>query len=199
MKSEEIMKATSSRSAGVKIPFGTKSMPQNIYLIGMMGSGKTETGRCLAVLLGAAFLDLDLEIEKKAGMTIPGIFSAFGESRFRELESEALQEASRLDRCVISTGGGIVCRAANTDLLRRTGRVIFLEANPDVLFERVKGDLGRPLLQTADPREKIKTLLNDRMPDYRKTAHRSVPTDGKSPEEVAGEIFKSLEDDREIH
>jgi shikimate kinase len=171
-------------------------MPDNIYLIGMMGSGKTATGKCLAEKLGWKFLDLDSEIEKKEGITIPQIFATLGEPAFREREHAALKKASGSEHYAVSTGGGIVCREKNITLLRSSGKVFYLRASPEILFERVRGDRNRPLLQTEDPLSRLKQLLDERTPNYRKAAHVTVDTEGKTPGQVAQEIYLCLKGER---
>ncbi len=164
----------------------------NVLLIGFMGSGKTFTGRELAEILGYRFVDMDDLIVEKAGMSIPEIFSRFGEERFREIETEVLEELANEDGLVIACGGGVVVKERNHPVLKRAGKVVFLMASPEVIYERVKGDTNRPLLNVPDPMARIRELLDQRMEKYLKASDLRVDTDGKSPREVAEEIAKLL-------
>ena len=166
-----------------------------IFLIGMMGSGKTSVGRELASLLDRKFVDLDFEIEKGAGLTIPEIFEKRGEPYFRKLETLALERFGRQERTVVSTGGGIVLKPANVEFMRFAGLVIFLEAAPETLCARLKdSSAGRPLLQTPDWKQTVLTLCREREPLYRAAAYYCVATDGKTDSQTASEIQKILEE-----
>ncbi|OQA57848.1 MAG: Shikimate kinase 1 [Candidatus Omnitrophica bacterium ADurb.Bin277] len=161
----------------------------NIYLTGMMGSGKSVTGKALAVMLDYGFLDLDQEIEKREGRSITGIFAVEGESYFRDVETAVLKWASNLEKHVFSTGGGIVLRDENVGLMRRTGKVILLEASPEVLWERVCRDKNRPLLQTPDPKSSLEKILDGRRARYKATCDYSVMTDDLTAEAAAKNIL----------
>ena len=143
---------------------------QNIVLIGFMGSGKTSVGRLIAGRLGFQFLDTDALIVQRAGREIAEIFASEGEERFRELETAALESLAHRERCVIATGGGVVLRERNLELLRALGFVVLLTASEDVIFERVSRNTKRPLLQTANPRETVAALLAARQPAYEAAA-----------------------------
>ncbi len=164
----------------------------NLYLIGMMGSGKSVTAKRLAQLLNYQFVDLDSVIEKKNGMSVNDIFARAGESTFRGEEAIALEETAAQKECVVSTGGGIILREANVQRMRATGLVIYLEASPEVLWERVKGKTHRPLLAGEKPKEKLFEILEARKKLYEESASLKVLTDGKSPEAVAEQIFETL-------
>lgn len=167
-------------------------MPNLIYLIGMMGSGKSVTGKALAQCLGYEFADLDQVITAKAGKSIPEIFSSEGEAAFRVLESQALREVSAGSRKVIATGGGVVLKAENTERMRETGTVIYLETSFPVLWERVKLCKNRPLLQGGNPEESLKTIYQNRKTIYEQSADQSVSTDGETGESAAQKILNLL-------
>ncbi len=167
---------------------------ERIYLIGFMGSGKTSTGRLLAERLGFGFVDMDDLIVETAGMSIPEIFSRFGEDRFRDIETEVLKRVAGESNRVISCGGGVIIREENRRVLKNTGKVVYLRTSPEVAYERIKGDANRPLIQVPDPLAKIRELMERRRKWYEETAHLAVDTDGKTPSEVAEEVLNALRD-----
>ncbi|HTG01272.1 MAG TPA: shikimate kinase [Nitrospirota bacterium] len=142
-------------------------MFKNIILTGFMGTGKTSVGVELARDIGYTFVDSDSLIEAGQNMTITDIFARFGEPRFRDIETSVIETILRGERQVISTGGGAVIRDANREAFRKAGFVVCLSAAPEVIYERVKREMHRPLLRTADPLTKIKELLADRERFYR--------------------------------
>ncbi|MCM1497753.1 MAG: shikimate dehydrogenase [Clostridium sp.] len=157
----------------------------NVVLIGFMGSGKTTFGKEFAKRCGMDFLDTDDYIEKQAGKTIADIFAEDGEQAFRSLETETLRQLrdSRTNT-VFATGGGMPLREENARLLKELGRVLYLTAAPQVIYERVKGDTGRPLLQCAHPYEKICSMMKERKPLYERAADASVDTNSNDLEEI---------------
>jgi len=158
-----------------------------VVLIGFMGSGKSTVGRELARRFGAPFVDVDERIESAAGCPIRDLFFREGEPAFREREKAALREALSVKGCVIATGGGAFADEENRLLLRSYAPVVYLEAAVEVLLERLAGDLGRPLLRGGDREEVVRELLSRRVSGYR-TADVTVRTDGRSVEEVAGQV-----------
>lgn len=142
----------------------------NIYLVGMMGAGKTTIGRQLARRLKKRFIDCDQEIEARTGVRIPVIFEIEGEAGFRRRESQVLQALSEERDLVLATGGGAVLDPQNRKRLAETGLVIYLCVQPDELFARTRHDRNRPLLQVADPLSKIRELHQQRDPLYREIA-----------------------------
>lgn len=142
-----------------------------IFLVGMMGSGKSTLGRLLARELARPFVDLDERIEDRAGFSIPEIFARFGEPRFRDLESAALAEL-RADRdLVVALGGGTPRRESNRAMLRAGGCVVYLRAQPETLVRRLPHPSSRPLLRRAeDPQQTIQELLAEREPLYEEVA-----------------------------
>ena len=148
----------------------------NIVLIGFMGSGKSSIGRLIAGRLGFQFVDMDAVIVERAGMPITEIFAQHGEPHFRELETASLESMTARDRCVISTGGGVVVRERNRALLRELGFVVWLTASEEAIFERVSRNTRRPLLQTENPRETVTKLLASREAAYAETAQFTLDT-----------------------
>ena len=132
--------------------------PTNIVLIGFMGSGKSSIGRRVATRLGFQFLDTDALLVEREGREITEIFEQDGEARFRDLETSVLSSLGMRDRCVISTGGGVILREENRALLRGLGFTVWLTASEDVIYQRVSRNTKRPLLHTADPRATVTRL-----------------------------------------
>ena len=141
-----------------------------VFLVGMMGAGKTTIGRSLARLLGREFLDLDHEIEGRCGVRITHIFDIEGEEGFRRRECAVLGDCSERPDLVLATGGGAVLAAENRSVLKARGVVVYLRATPEELYSRVARDRGRPLLQTADPQARIRELVAQREPLYEEVA-----------------------------
>ena len=164
---------------------------RSLYLVGMMGSGKTSTGRPLAERLGYGFVDADAVIEQAAGCSIPEIFERDGEAGFRSLESQVLNAISQRHSLVVATGGGVVTQPENWGVLH-SGIVIWLDVVPDQLMQRLKADSTvRPLLQTADPEADLKALLNKRRPLYGE-ADLTVVINDETPDAVADGILQLL-------
>lgn len=147
-----------------------REKPQNIYLVGLMGAGKTTVGRALAKRLGWRFVDSDHEIEARTGVSIPTIFEIEGESGFRRREVQVLDELTNLQHIVMATGGGAVLAAENRLRLRENGLVAYLNVPPRQLFERTRNDRNRPLLQVDDPLRRLEELHRQRDPFYREVA-----------------------------
>lgn len=161
----------------------------NIILVGFMGTGKTSVGRQLTQRLKMSYVDTDEIIEQAAGRCITDIFAQHGEAYFRELESEAVQKVSGLDKHVISTGGGIVLRTKNLEILKRNGVVFCLTATSEEIWARVKNETHRPLLRSPNPIEKIREMLRAREPYYALSDH-SVQTDGVPIDKVTNEVVE---------
>jgi len=162
---------------------------RSLYLVGMMGSGKTSTGRPLAERLGYGFVDADAVIEQAAGCSIPDIFERDGEAGFRSLESQVLNAISQRHSLVVATGGGVVTQPENWGMLH-SGIVIWLDVVPDQLLQRLNADSTvRPLLQTADPEAALNALLNERRPLYAE-ADLTVAINDETPEAVADGILQ---------
>ena len=174
-------------------------MKSNIFVTGFSGSGKTTVGRVVARRLGWRFVDNDEEIVREAGMSIEAIFAEMGESHFRELERQCLTVLCQGDQQVVSTGGGIVTDEANRKLMERNGVIVFLEARPETIYERLAqqgsegdGPVVRPMLTSSDPLARIRALKAERQAGYA-LAHWTVHTDQLSPEEVAQEAVRGWE------
>jgi shikimate kinase len=165
-----------------------------VFLVGLRGSGKTTVARLLAGRLGWSWLDADEVLEERAGCSIRAVFAAEGEAGFREREARVLAELAQRSRHVIATGGGVVLREDNRALLGR-GRVVWLTADAETLWSRVRGDgttaERRPAL-TVGGREEAAELLRVREPLYRACADLVVSTAGRSPEEVAEDVHAAL-------
>lgn len=146
-----------------------------IVLVGLPGSGKSTIGQLVAQHLGLDFFDTDHQIEKKIGMSIKTFFSIEGEDKFRELESEQLSQSIE-HKGVLSTGGGIVLRPANRELIKKQKHVFYLHASTEALYHRLKRDKTRPLLQGVDPKKTIESLYALRDPLYREVAHHVIDT-----------------------
>ena len=146
----------------------------NIYLVGLMGAGKTTVGRQLARRLGRRFYDSDHEIVARTGVAIPTIFEIEGEEGFRRRESQTIAELTATRDIVLATGGGVVLNPENRRLLRDTGWVVYLNVPPGMLYERTRHDRNRPLLRVADPLGKLEELHALRDPLYREVAHLVV-------------------------
>ena len=164
---------------------------RSLYLIGIMGSGKTSTGRPLAERLGYGFVDADAVIEQVAGCSIPEIFQRQGEEEFRALEHQVLNSISQRHSLVVATGGGVVTMNENWGLLH-SGIVIWLDVNQQRLLQRLRADpTARPLLQTHDPDASLNELLAKRKPLYAE-ADLTVVIDDEPPGAVADGIVQLL-------
>ncbi|HSH07241.1 MAG TPA: shikimate kinase [Burkholderiales bacterium] len=166
----------------------------NLFLIGMMGAGKTTAGRLLARRLGRRFIDTDHEIEARCGVGIPLIFEIEGEDGFREREARAIEEFTALENVVLATGGGVVLRADNRRRLAARGLVIYLHAPPEALYRRVRNDRNRPLLATPDPLGKLQALYAVRDPLYREIADAIIETGAQSARALARTLLARVEE-----
>jgi shikimate kinase len=157
----------------------------NLVLIGFMGCGKSSVGRRLAALTGHRFLDADEMISQAEGRSIPEIFASDGEAYFRDVETRILRESVGLAGVVFSTGGGAILREENRTLLRRIGIIAWLDADPDVLFERASRSGRRPLLQTENPRAAFDSLLAARREIYAEAADFRLDSTASGHDEAA--------------
>jgi|ERR1043166_1429357 shikimate kinase len=161
-------------------PVWQRKSRDNIFLVGLMGAGKTSVGKLLAKRLDKAFCDSDQEIERRTGVKIPVIFDIEGEAGFRTREAGVLAELTARRNIVLATGGGAVLREDNRKALVNNGAVVYLRASIDELWNRMRHDRNRPLLQTADPRAKLDELLQQRDALYRGVADVIVDTGNQS-------------------
>jgi len=166
-------------------------MFKNIILTGFMGVGKTSIGTRLAQDLRYKFVDTDDLIEADQKMTITEIFAKMGEPYFRDIEAKIIRRAVEGQGAVISTGGGAVIRDENRAAFRRGGLVVCLTARPEVIYERIKHETHRPLLQTEDPRARIRELLESRAKFYRE-ADLLIDTSERSVEDAIREIKERI-------
>ena len=155
----------------------------NIVLIGMMGSGKTTTGLALSQRASLPFIDTDAMIEARLKMDIPHIFKQYGESYFRDQETEAARLAASAGGAIIATGGGMVINPQNMALLKKTGFVIYLYCNPQELYKRISGDKNRPLL------DKLLELLDQRKPLYEKYSDLAIDSASATTDELSEMIW----------
>ena len=165
---------------------------KSIVLIGMMGAGKSSVGRCLQLRTKLGLVDIDDVVASHIGTSIPEIFSKYGEQVFREIETQALREMAPAKQTIIVTGGGIVVRKENMDLLKQLGIVVWLDCNEETLFERARRSGNRPLLRAENPREAFARMLQTRLPLYAKIAQIRVDTSMLTDEEVAVAIVSKL-------
>ncbi len=163
----------------------------NLILCGMMGAGKTTIGVKVAGISRLRWYDTDELIVDKYGK-IADIFEYYGEAHFRKLETEIVKELAEKDDLVISTGGGLVLKKENNELLQKNGKIVFLRASLETLAKRLKVDGNRPLLQTSTEsiRDRLERLMTERSPVYEHVADYIVDVDGKSPEAIAREIVE---------
>jgi shikimate kinase len=164
----------------------------NIYLIGMMGAGKTTIGRHLARRLHKRFVDADHEIEARTGASIPLIFEIEGEPGFRRREADVIHELSEERGLVLATGGGAILNPENRRCLARSGTVVYLSLTPDLLWERTRHDKNRPLLQVADPRARIEELYAQRDPLYREIADIIMIGGRQAPSTLARQLEQEI-------
>lgn len=162
-------------------------------MIGFMGCGKTTVGLKLSYRLRKTVTDTDKEIEKEEKRSISDIFAQDGEAYFREKETECLRRLTETaGNQIISVGGGLPMREINRELLGQLGQVVYLRAKAETIYERLKYDATRPLLQGERPQEKIRILMEQREPNYEKAADIIVDVDGKDFEQIVSEIERRL-------
>ena len=163
-----------------------------IFLVGLMGAGKTTIGRLLARRLKRAFVDSDHEIENRCGVRVPVIFDIEGEAGFRAREVVMIDALTRRDGVVLATGGGAVLDPVNRQRLGARGTVIYLHATPANLWERTRHDKNRPLLATADPKRRLEELYCQRDPLYREIADVVVDTGRQSAAALVKRLLAQL-------
>jgi shikimate kinase len=165
---------------------------KSIVLIGMMGAGKSSVGACLRRRTGLGLLDTDEIVASNFGMSIPEIFAEHGEKKFREAETEALRRMQTEEQMIIITGGGIVLRKENVEILTSQAVIVWLDGDEETLFARASRKQNRPLLQTKNPRKTFSQILDARRPLYANIADIRVDTSVLTDEEVAVAILAKL-------
>lgn len=170
----------------------------NIFLVGLMGSGKTTIGRALAKRLNKRFVDADHEIEARTGASIPWIFEIEGEASFRQREADVIRDLTAQDGIVLATGGGAVLNEQSRQLLKDRGTVIYLRASVNSILQRTSHDRNRPLLQTDDPKARIEELLLQRAPLYQEVAHIIIETGRPNVQSVVQSILSQLSTSSDI-
>lgn len=163
---------------------------KNIILTGMMGAGKTTVGKELATIMNCNFIDLDETIEKNYGK-ISDIFKQKGEEYFRQIETLELKKLNIQETFVLSTGGGIVLKDENIKILQTLGYVFYLEASTDTIYERIKNQKHRPLLNTSDPKRSIEEILSKRKKLYENSGEK-ITVNNKNVKEIAEEIYERI-------
>lgn len=169
----------------------------NIFLIGMMGAGKTTIGKLLAKRLQKSFIDTDQEIEHRTGVKISVIFEIEGEAKFRARESGVLEELTVKHNVVLATGGGIILHERNRSLLSQHGTVIYLNATVTDLWQRIQHDKNRPLLQVDQPEEKLQKIFAERDPLYKSVANIIIDTDNQSVQALINQLEAKLTEYKE--
>ena len=164
----------------------------NIFLVGLMGAGKTTIGKLLAKRLKKVFIDTDHEIEQRTGVKIPLIFELEGEAGFRERELVLIRELTQRQGIILATGGGAVLRKENRDTLMQNGTVVYLNAKVEDLWQRTQHDKNRPLLQTSDPKAKLAELFMQRDPLYREIADIVITSGQQNVQHAAREVERRL-------
>ncbi len=168
----------------------------NIYLVGFMGTGKTSVAKVLAKRLSRKFIEMDEAIEKREKRPITEIFRINGEDYFRRVEKEIVEDISKKNNLAVSCGGGVVLDKDNIKNLKKSGIVICLWANPDVIYKRIRGQSHRPLLNVDHPGERIKELLDARKTFYDKADYK-IDTSNLTIQEATGEIIKLIENKKQ--
>jgi len=167
-------------------------MNKNIFLVGLMGAGKTTVGRALAKKLNRRFIDSDHEIEARTGASIPLIFEIEGEAGFRQREAEVIRDLTAQQGIVLATGGGAILSPENRACLKAGGVVIYLRASITSILQRTSHDKSRPLLQTADPRQRLEELARVREPLYLEVADLVIETGRPNVQSLVQTILTEL-------
>jgi len=166
----------------------------NIYLVGLMGAGKTTIGRQLAKALQLPFYDSDKAIEEQTGVDIPTIFEYEGEEGFRVREQNMIEELTQIDGIVLATGGGAILREENRQVLKKNGYVVYLQCSVDKILQRTKRDTQRPLLDTTNPRDRIEKLFSEREALYLSCADFKIETSSMQSKAVVQNILDEYND-----
>lgn len=167
-------------------------MKENLFLIGFMGAGKSTVARKLSEQLGMDLIEMDERIVTEQGMSINDIFARYGESHFRDIESQLVVTIGEEGGKIVSCGGGVVVRPENTENMKAHGRIIYLTATPETIYERVKNGTDRPILNGHMNVEYIAGLMAKRADLYDGAADVKIATDGKSVDEIVAEIMAAI-------
>ena len=165
---------------------------QNIFLIGFMGAGKSTIAKWLHRQKGMRLIEMDEEIVQREKMSINEIFAVHGETYFRELETKLLEGLGEQNNTVVSCGGGVPMRRCNVDAMRKSGKIVYLSASPQTIFERVRNNHDRPLLEGNMNVEYISELMNRRLPHYLSAADITVETDHRRAADICQEILEKV-------
>ena len=166
----------------------------NVFLIGFMGAGKSTIARGLQKELGMELVEMDERIVEEQGMSINEIFEKYGEDHFRQIESDLILTIGDEDASIVSCGGGVVVRPQNVENMKKSGKIVFLKATPETIYERVKNSTDRPILNGHMNVEYIAQLMEKRRALYEGAADITIETDGKTKEEICSEIICRLEE-----
>lgn len=161
---------------------------KNIFLIGFMGCGKSTIARLFAEQTGAKLIEMDETIEAEAGMSINQIFEQYGETHFRDLESQLLSRIAEEGGAVVSCGGGAILREENVAAMRKNGTIVYLSATPETIYQRVRNSTNRPLLNGNMNVEYITSLMQQRLPRYMAAADITIVVDEKEKQDIVKEI-----------
>lgn len=164
----------------------------NIYLIGFMGAGKSTIAAVLKDKLNMKLVEMDERIEQEQGITINEIFAKYGEPHFRDIESALVCTLGEEGNTIVSCGGGVVVRPENTEHMKKTGRIVFLTATPETIYERVKYSTNRPILNGNMNVEYIAQLMEKRRALYESACDIRIETDGKTTEQICDEIIAKI-------
>lgn len=167
-------------------------MRNNLYLIGFMGCGKTTVARKFCRMFSMEMLEMDEELEKRAGMSIPDIFARHGEAYFRDMETLLIKELRERGNTVVSCGGGAPLCEENVEAMRQGGTVVLLTASPETIYERVKDSSNRPVIEGNKTPSYIAELMEQRRPVYEAAADLTIETDGKTVPEICRELAGCL-------
>ena len=164
----------------------------NIFLIGFMGTGKTTIANELKRKYDMQVVDMDAEIEEEQHMAISDIFATKGEEYFRDLETQLIKDLQQKDNVVVSCGGGAVLRDENVSEMKKSGKIVLLQATPETILERVKNSHNRPLLEGNKNVDYIRQLMSKREGSYNLAASCKVIVDNRGVEDIADEIYKTV-------
>lgn len=176
----------------------SEGISRSIFLIGFMGAGKSTIARALQRELGFPLIEMDERIVKEQGMSINDIFAQHGEDHFRDIESQLIVDIGKEEPSIVSCGGGVVVRPQNTQNMKEIGRIVFLKATPETIYERVKNSTDRPILNGHMNVEYIAELMEKRRALYEAAADITIQTDGKTREQIREEIIGKMRNTNEV-